>query len=154
MLRVPAITLGMGSWTGQIAASGIAADVRQTVILTVGVAWSASFEIDAHTSAARIVGIPGPAIEAMVSQKPPLGLSPEADIAHRVTRCLVTRHNVPDTLYDEAVEAFGEAGLVAILCLIGQYQTISSILVCFEVPVPALPHPTNGSRPDSTLGQE
>ncbi len=139
LLRVPAIAMGMGAWTGSIAASGLAADVRQAVILTVGAAWSADYEIDAHRSAARIVGLPEEAVEAIVDQKSVSGLSHDADVAHRLTRHLLSDHHVPDALYREAVSAFGEAGLIAILTLVGQYQTISSILVCFEVPVPGRP---------------
>jgi 4-carboxymuconolactone decarboxylase len=141
LLRVPAIAMGMGMWTSRIAASGIAPDVRQAVILTVGAAWSADFEIDAHTAAARAVGIPDGAIAAIVRQEAPSDLGRDADVAHRVTCHLLARQGLPDALYHQAIAVFGEAGLTAILCLIGQYQTISSILVCFKVPVPARPHP-------------
>lgn len=136
MLRIPEIAEGLGQWTGAIARSRMADDVRQVVILTVGVAWSAEYEIDAHVSAARVLGIPDAAIEAIVRWQAPQGLSTEADVAQRLTSKLVIDRAVPDELYREAVEAFGEAGVIGILCLIGQYQTISSILVCFQVPAP------------------
>lgn len=138
MLRVPKIAGGMGQWTNQIANSGMADDVRQAVILTVGAWWGAAYEIDAHTSAARAVGIPDDAIDAIVAGEKPAGLTAAADVAHRLTGSLLQSRHVPDDLYREAVTAVGEANLIAILCLIGQYQTISSILVCFQVPVP--PH--------------
>ena len=139
MLRVPGIAAGLGQWTGAIAQSGMADDVRQVVILTVGAAWSAEYEIDAHVSAARVVGVPDPAIEAIVRRQAPQGLSAEAEVAQRLTTGLVVDRTVPDELYGEAVETFGEAGVIGILCLIGQYQTVSSILVCFRVPAPT-PH--------------
>ncbi len=152
LLRVPSIAMAMGAWTGRIATSGIAADVRQAVILTVGAAWSADYEIDAHRSAARAVGLADEAIDAIVGQKPPTGLSHDADIAHRLTRRLLTHQGVSDTLYHQAIAAFGETGLVALLCLIGQYQTISSILVCFEVPVPD--RPAGGPSTPPTRSEE
>ncbi|MBN0048505.1 hypothetical protein JS756_31295 [Streptomyces actuosus] len=46
------------------------------------------------------------------------------------------QREVADQLYHEAVDLFGEPGMITVLCLIGQYQLISSILVCFQVPVP------------------
>jgi len=136
MLRVPNIAAGLGQWTSQIARSGMADDVRQVVILTVGVAWSAEYEIDAHMSAARVVGVPDRAIEAIVQGRAPQAVSDEAAVAYRLTNSLLIDHVVPDGLYREAIATLGAAGVIAILCLIGQYQTISSILVCFQVPVP------------------
>lgn len=82
LLRVPAIALGLGQSAAQIARSGIADDVRQAVILTVGGAWSADFEIDAHRSAARAVGLPADAVDAIIAGSRPVGLSRDADIAN------------------------------------------------------------------------
>ncbi len=137
MLRVPRLTTGLGQWTREISRSGLDDDVRQVVILTVGVAWSAQYEIDAHVSAARAVGVPDSAIEAILQGGAPSGLRPAAQVAHRLTAALLNDRSVPDQLYEEAVGLFDELGLMAVLCLIGQYQTISSILVCFQVPAPA-----------------
>ena len=135
LLRIPQIAGGMGQWTRRIAGSGMADDVRHTVILTVGAWWGAAYEIDAHTSAARAVGIPDEAIAAIVAGDEPAGLTAAAQVAHRLTASLLRSRQVPDELYNDAVTTLGEAALITILCLIGQYQTISSILVCFQVPV-------------------
>jgi 4-carboxymuconolactone decarboxylase len=91
-----------------IAASGMAPDVRQAVILTVGAAWSADFEIEAHRSAARAVGIPDGSVEAIVGHEPPEGLSRDAHVAHQLTHRLLTHHDVPEPLDHEALAAFGE----------------------------------------------
>jgi len=136
LLRVPPIALGLGQWTAQIARSGLPDDVRQVVILTVGAAWAAEYELDAHVAAARTVGLPDAAVEAIVQGRPPAGLGNAADVAHRLTASLLTEHDVPEELYRQALGSFGEAGLVTVLCLIGQYQTISSLLTCFRVPAP------------------
>ena len=139
LLRIPEIAAGMGAWTSAIAGAGMADEVRQVVILTVGVSWSAAYMIDAHVAAAHAVGVPAAAVEAVLHRTRPVGLSPQADVAHRLTAALLEDHAVPDDLYSAAIEALGEAGLLAILSLIGQYQVISSILVCFQVPVPPRP---------------
>lgn len=150
MLRIPEIATGFGQWTSRIAQSGMAAEVRQVVILTVGAAWSAAYEIDAHTSAARAVGVPDQAITAIVAGNPPEGVSSEAAVAYRLTAGLLHSRVVADELYREAIATFGEAGLIAILCLIGQYQTVSSFLVSFQVPVPG--HPT--TSPSAAAGSD
>lgn len=136
LLRVPAIALGLGQWTAQIARSGLPDDVRQVVILTVGAAWAAEYEVDAHVAAARAVRLPDAAVEAIVQGRSPAGLGDAADVAYRLTVSLLSERDVPDELYRQALGSFGEGGLVAVLCLIGQYQTISSLLTCFQVPAP------------------
>jgi 4-carboxymuconolactone decarboxylase len=136
LLRVPEIAAGFGRWSGGIASSGMAPEVRQVVILTVGASWSAEYEIYAHRAAALAIGIPVDAIDAILAGEPPTGLSAEALLAHRFTAQLVSDHSVPDDLYATVIDTFGEAGTVAIACLIGEYLTVSSILVCFQVPMP------------------
>lgn len=145
LLRAPAIATAMGGWTSAIAQNEMAQDVRQVAILTVGVHWGAAYEIAAHRHAAHTAGVPLQAIEDLLSGRTPQGLGGPALIAHRLTAALLGDHAVPEALYTEALATFGEPGLVALLCLIGQYQTISSILVTFEVPVPLTPNPSTNS---------
>ena len=136
MLRVPNLSSAMGPWTAQIAQSGMADDVRQVVILAVGAAWSAGYEIAAHTSAARGVGVPQAAIDAIIRKQEPPGLTADANLAYRLTVSLLDHRTVADALYRELIDTFGEAGIITILALIGQYQFVSSILNCFDVPTP------------------
>jgi len=136
LLRVPKISSAMGPWTAQIANSGIAEDVRHVVILAVGAAWAAGYEIAAHSSAARGVGVPAAAIDAIIRKQEPSGLTAEANVAYRLTVSLLDHRAVAGNLYRESLDTFGEDGVIAILALIGQYQFISSILNCFEVPTP------------------
>ena len=137
LLRVPAIAAAMGAWTAQIEGFGLDEDVRQVVILTVGAHWSAEFEVDAHAAAARAASVSDEAADAIVRRETPLGLCPRAAVAQRFTAVLLATGAVPDAVYQAALELFGEAAVVALLCLIGQYQTISGILVTFEVPSPS-----------------
>ena len=136
LLRVPGIAMAMGGWVRAIAAAGLPMAVRQVVILTVAAHWAAAFEFDAHSSAARSIGIPQEAIDAIADGRPPAGLDPDATLAHRLSASLLRDRSVDDDLYREALDTFGEARLVALLCLVGQYQTVCSMLVCFDVPVP------------------
>ena len=134
MLRVPDLTAGFGAWARAIAREGIPDDVRQVVILTVGAAWRAEYEIYAHTAAARKAGIADTAIEAIRGGTSPSGLSAEALLAHDLVRTLLEQRAVPDGVYGECIRVFGETGTIAILSLVGQYQLVSSLLVCFRVP--------------------
>jgi 4-carboxymuconolactone decarboxylase len=119
--------------------AGLPEDVRQVVVLTIGAYWHAPYEIYAHTAAARTAGIGEAAIQAILAGTQPKGLTRAAEVAQRLTTSLLHNHHVPDELYDEIIDRFGEAGTVALLALIGQYQTVSSFLVTFGVPAPTHP---------------
>ncbi|MEU3281275.1 carboxymuconolactone decarboxylase family protein [Streptomyces antibioticus] len=136
LLRVPDLAMGLGQFTAEVTTAGLAEDVRQAVILTVGAAWSAPYEIEAHRRAARTAGLPETAIAAIIRGEAPSGLGRQAATAQRLAAALMKQREVPDGLYREAVDLLGEPGIITVLCLIGQYQLISSILVCFQVPVP------------------
>lgn len=137
MLRAPRIARPLLEWA-QAITSGLAADVREAVILTVAAHWRADYALYAHTAGAARAGVPEAAIASLRAGGTPHGLRDEADIAHRLTAALVRDHRVPDDLYAEAAAAFGTEGLVALVNLIGQYLNTSAMLALFEVPVPVL----------------
>lgn len=136
MLHAPALTAAFGQWIAGIAAAGIDPQVRQAVILTVGAAWNAEYELYAHDHAAEQAGMSGDAIDAIVADTTPHGLPANVELAHRLARAVVRDRRVPDDLYARCADMFGVAGAVAILHLIGQYQLVSSMLILFAVPAP------------------
>ena len=142
-LYAPEIAHGFNAWgDAQAAHSPLAEDVRQVVILAVGAAWRAAYELYAHTAVGRKAGLPDDAIRAIIAGREPEGVSPKARAAWRFTDALVRTHTVEDATYAEAVAAFGEAGVVAMVHLVGQYLTTSALLNAFRVPVPT-PVPTS-----------
>lgn len=136
MLRNPGITRGFGGLVAAVGNAGLSAEVREAVILTVGVAWKADYEIYAHTHAAEAAGLSEQSVRAILAGEHPSGLGTEAAVAQRLTSCLVNHHQVAAGVYAEAVTTFGESGVMSLLGLIAQYQLVSSVLVCFDVPVP------------------
>jgi 4-carboxymuconolactone decarboxylase len=136
MLHAPELTAALGQWVAGIFAAGIDPQARQAVILTIGAAWQAEYELYAHEAAAAEAGLPAQAIAAIVADTAPAALSPEADLARRLARAVVRDRRVPDPLYGECTEVFGVGGAIALLHLVAQYQLVSSILVFFAVPSP------------------
>jgi 4-carboxymuconolactone decarboxylase len=137
MLRNPCIAQPLLEWGQAISKSGIPADVREVVILTVAAHWRAEYALYAHTAGAERAGVPQTAIAALrQGDDTPCGLRAEADVAHRVTTALVRDHHISDDLYAEAVAAFDTDGLVALVNLIGQYLNTCALLSCFQVPAP------------------
>lgn len=136
MLRTPRLSAAFAGWVAEIDRAEISEVLRQVLILTVASVWRADYEIYAHVAAARGAGVPEPAITAILSGYPPEGLDQPSELGHRLALTLLTSHDVPDALYAECVDAFGEAGMIAMLSLIGEYQLVSALLVCFRVPAP------------------
>lgn len=147
-LLVPEIAQGFGAWIAAEAQhGGLPEQVRQVVILTVGAARDATYELYAHRSAARSAGLSEAVIDDLAAGREPLGLPPADAQAHRFARALVVYHDVPDELYAAVVDAFGEAGVAAMVHLIGHYLAISALLVTFRVPEPGATDPAADPRP-------
>lgn len=138
MLRAPRIARPLLEWAQAITGSGLAADVREVVILTVAAHWRADYALYAHAAVAARAGVTEAAIAVLRAGGTPHGLCDEAATAHRVTVALVRDHRVPDDLYAKAAAVFGTEGLVALVNLVGQYLNTSALLALFEVPVPVL----------------
>ena len=125
-LHSPEVGLALRQWAIAIDSSGLPADVREVVILTVGFAWQSDFEIYAHAAEARRVGVPERAIDAILSGREPDEISSSARIAHRLARSLLVDHRVDDTLYREASSVFDTRSLIALVSLIGRYMTAAA----------------------------
>ncbi len=110
--------------------------VRQVVILTVGAVWKSDYERYAHSAVARKAGMSQEAIRALSQGDDAGDLMQEEQVAQRFTRQLTAEHHIGDELYEEALAAFGARGIVDLIFLAGCYQTVSSLLNSFQVPVP------------------
>lgn len=110
--------------------------VRQVVILTVGAVWKCDYERYAHAAVARKAGFSEEIVSALSEGSNVEGLSATERLAQRVTWQLTAEHGLSVELYSEAVSALGARGLVDLIFLAGCYQSISSLLNAFEVPVP------------------
>lgn len=111
--------------------------VRQVVILAVGAAWAADYEIYAHSAVARHSGIPDDAVRRLVAGTLPDTLSDEEKVAYRFAQKLSTTHRIDDSTFNQARKAFGDSGIVDIIILAGTYYTVCGLLNAFEVPAPS-----------------
>ncbi|WP_305093255.1 carboxymuconolactone decarboxylase family protein [Prescottella sp. R16] len=116
--------------------STLPAAVREVVILSVGGLWGADYEIYAHKIAARAVDVPESAIQSLAKGEEPVGLTGNQLIAARFTQEIVRTRHVDDALYQDAVGAFGQRGVVDMAQLAGAYLSVSALLNVFEVPAP------------------
>ncbi|GAB3635634.1 carboxymuconolactone decarboxylase family protein [Hymenobacter arcticus] len=111
--------------------------VRQVVILTVGASWQAAYELYAHAAAGQKAGFDEPTIRELVAGQKPASLSLDEAVAFDFTQRLTKQHQIDTELYERALIAFGEKGVVDMIYLAGHYMTISGLLNTFAVPAPA-----------------
>ncbi len=110
--------------------------VRQVVILAVGAAWAADYEIYAHSAVARQCGIPDAAVRRLATGTLPDTLRDDEKVAYRFTQQLSTSHRVEDATFIEARKVFGDRGIGDMVILAGTYYTVCGLLNAFDVPAP------------------
>jgi 4-carboxymuconolactone decarboxylase len=110
--------------------------VRQVVILAVGAVWKSDYEVYAHSAAARQAGISENAILTLATGGLPEDLSDEEKVAQRYARQFTAEHHVDAGLYNSALRAFGERGVVDLTYLIGIYHITCGLLNSFDIPAP------------------
>ena len=112
-------------------------DVSEFAIILTAKRWRAQFEFWAHARIAVQEGIPESVVEAVRTGAPlDLGARPDLALVHRLVREYFETTRVSDALYREALDAFGERGLVDLVGTVGYYGLVSATLNVFEVELP------------------
>ena len=119
--------------------SSLPATVREVVILTVGAAWGAAYELYAHTAVARSVGLAENAVQALLDGTAAQVLTGDELVVHRFVDELVRTHRVSDGTYAAAEAALGRDGVLDTVHLTGMYLSVSALLNAFEIPAPEIP---------------
>jgi 4-carboxymuconolactone decarboxylase len=138
MLRSPAISQAiMGVTATEGKETSLDKKVREVVILTVGAAWQAAYELYAHVAVGQSVGHDAATVQALAAGQKPASLTHDEGVAYDFTHRLATTHQIDAELYEQVIITFGEKGVVDMIYLAGQYMTISGLLNTFAVPAPA-----------------
>ena len=110
---------------------------REVVILTVGAAWQAPYELYAHCAVGRHVGLSDDEVRMLAEGGLPKNLSDTESAAHRVARALSVEHHLDDAVYREAEKLLGPNGIMDAVILTGIYHTVCAILNAFAIPAPS-----------------
>ncbi|OZI24438.1 4-carboxymuconolactone decarboxylase [Bordetella genomosp. 7] len=105
-------------------------------ILTMAAWWRSSFEWWAHEPIAVQAGL-----DPRVAERIRLGEEPEFEradesLVYRFVRALLQTRQVPDALYQEAVQVLGTDGVVDLVGIAGYYTLISMTINVFEIEPP------------------
>ena len=119
---------------------------REIAILVVAAHWRSDFEWHAHEAVGRAAGL-GDAELAALRQGRHAELAGRESVVARTAAALVTRGDLDDAEYGEAVGHLGPAGLFELLTLVGYYATLALQLRVFRVPAPEDTAPEGPAAP-------
>jgi 4-carboxymuconolactone decarboxylase len=98
--------------------------------------WVSAFEWWSHSQLAQKAGVSRAMLDALRDGAQVPYDNPDEDLVHRFLTVLHDTKRIPDALYDEAVLALGEAGVIDLTGLAGYYTLVSMTLNVFDVPLP------------------
>jgi 4-carboxymuconolactone decarboxylase len=97
----------------------------------------ANYEWHAHAPLAVAAGVPASAMEAIRSGATPRFEATDQALVYRLVTELIDTKRLSEASFAEAINAFGEQGIVELGTIIGYYTAIGNTLNVFEVPLPA-----------------
>jgi len=110
--------------------------VREIAILVTGAHFHAGYELYAHVLMAELRGLDDDTIATIVAGQRPANLEGDQAVAYDVASALVGGGVLPELVYKQAIEHFGEASTAELIYLVGLYCMVSTTLNGFDVPVP------------------
>ena len=112
------------------------AALREMSIIMAARHWTAHFEWYAHKNAALRAGLAPGIVDAIAAGERPAGMSAEETALYDFCDQLLEKHEVDQAVFDAAVAAFGERGVVDTMATVGYYSIVSMLLNVDEYPLP------------------
>lgn len=110
--------------------------VREVAILITGAHFHSEYELYAHIHVAENRGLSDDQIRTIISGNRPADLSATESLAYDFATVLVTGKIVPEFLYRQMIDMFGQGGTAELIYLVGLYCMVSTTLNGFKVPLP------------------
>jgi alkylhydroperoxidase family enzyme len=107
---------------------------RELVILATVREWGARFAWARHEARAREVNVRPEAVETLRNHGALDGLTAREHTLAELVRTLLRTQELPDELYQRALDELGPTQLVETIALIGNYCTIGLFIKSFEIP--------------------
>jgi 4-carboxymuconolactone decarboxylase len=122
--------------------------VSEFTILVVARVWTQQFEWFVHVPLALQAGTAQATIDALREGRRPTTMSDDEAVAHDFVQELLHHKGVSDATYQDALQRWGEQGVVDLVGLIGYFEMVSMVLNMAHTPpdkkegvdpLPALP---------------
>jgi 4-carboxymuconolactone decarboxylase len=137
-LYSPTLAEGYELINGYLRYNGVLSP-RHTEVAILVAAWEIEqqYEYSGHEPAALRYGAPQAVIDTIKYDREPVGLSPEETLIINFGRQLMREHKLDSELYAEAVEYFGEQGVVELATVMGDYVMAGLVLTAIDQQLPA-----------------
>ena len=115
--------------------SQLPARLSELAIILVGRHMNAAFEFAAHAPLAITAGLSEQIVDAIRTRQSPQFEAADEAVVHAFASALLQTHQVDDTTYAQALELFGEVGVVELVAIVGYYSLVNLTLNTFRVPL-------------------
>ena len=110
--------------------------LNEMAILLTARDWTAQYEWYAHKRLALQAGLNPGIVDAIAAGRRPAAMAKDEEALYDFQTELLQTKNVSNAAFRAAVDAFGERGVVDLLCNIGYYHLVSMILNVDRYPLP------------------
>jgi 4-carboxymuconolactone decarboxylase len=110
--------------------------LTELAILLTARAWTQQLEWGYHVASAIEHGVPSRVVAAIARGRRPARMARKDAVVYEFFTALERRRSVGDAAYRRAVAAFGEAGVIDLIGVIGYYTTLAMILNVARTPPP------------------
>ena len=109
---------------------------REIAILAVAAGKRSNFEWFSHELLARRAGLTTEELDHVLASRPAPTFDAYEDLVWRVVTALIGVCDLDDSQFAEAQATLGDAGIVALIALVGHYELLSRSLRVWRTPLP------------------
>jgi 4-carboxymuconolactone decarboxylase len=107
---------------------------REIAVIVITSKWQSAYPTAAHEKRGKEVGIPAPAVEAMIAGLPASFSDLREQVVYEVAMTLADGRLVSQGLHDRAVKALGHESITDMIVLMGYYTAVSLTMNFYAVP--------------------
>ena len=116
--------------------SALGQRLSELAILLTARHWSQPVEWAIHAPIAREKGIPAQAVQAINERRQPETLAADEWVVYHFCQQLHQHKKVSDDIWQQAIDLWGEKGVVDLIGINGYYSFLSMIMNGAQTPVP------------------
>src|SRR6059036_1019856 len=129
-----AAPLGQHFTPGQ---SSLSEREREIAVIVITSKWHSAYPAAAHEKRGKEVGLPVPAVEAMMAGLPASFADLREQVVYELATTLANGRLLSQGLYDRAVKALGHESITDVVVLMGYYTAVSLTMNVYAVPAGA-----------------
>ncbi|PYN88059.1 MAG: carboxymuconolactone decarboxylase [Candidatus Rokuibacteriota bacterium] len=110
---------------------------REIAVIVITSKWNSAYPAAAHEKRGKEVGLPAPAVEAMMAGLPASFADLREQVVYELATTLANGRLLSQGLYDRAVKALGHESITDVVVLMGYYTAVSLTMNVYAVPAGA-----------------